>query len=178
MAGGVSIKISGNAELLARLRNYPKQVVEKASMAGVYAVGNALVAKALPLTPKLQGPLRASLKCTLPVMEGARATVQVGAGGAALQYAAAQHQGFIERNGKRIVFQHYTEPGTGPLFLDKAAEALRHDATRIFNTAFKAMLARDGKGGLPTPSEGGGGGGGESGNHHGARGGKKTRGRK
>lgn len=159
---GITIRLSGAPETMARLRGYSRDVIDKASIAATYALGNAVLAKALPITPKRHGTLRASGQVTIPTIVNGKAQCTVGFGGAAKAYASVQHDGYIERNGIKHFFSHYTEPGTGPLFLDKAAEAIIPHAEQIFRQAFDAVL-KGGKGGgrsAPHASGGGGGGGG------------------
>lgn len=169
---GITIKLSGAPQLIARLKGAERDLIHRATAAGLYAVGNEIIARALPITPKRIGTLRKSGHCTLPKVTANGATCEVGFGGPAVQYAKVQHDGFMTRNGVQIYFRNYTEPGTGPEFLAKAVAKTQPDAMRIFQRAFQGSLKAGGglqHGDVPTTP--GSGGGSHAGGHQG--GGKK-----
>ena len=111
----------------------------KALEAGLYAAGNNVGTQAKETAPHDDGALRGSIYTTLPVRQGARITVEVGAGGPAEDYAVIQHE--------RLDFKH--EVG-GPKFLERALHSvdILGVAQRVAKAAFESGSGPKG-GGLP-----------------------------
>lgn len=66
--------------------------MQKASGAGLYALGNEMMTDSKEMTPVDLGPLKASGYVSLPVERGKKTLVEIGYGGPAKDYAIPQHE--------------------------------------------------------------------------------------
>jgi hypothetical protein len=117
-------KLVGNLKTVAR--KYPE-----AAMAALFQEGERLRGIVIPLTPDDKGILRGSFFVNRPVATVRGPSVTVGFGGAAAAYALAQHEGPGASSSppswaNKIVLS-YTEPGTGPRFLENGVRELSKD---------------------------------------------------
>lgn len=88
----ISIRWLGVTTLALRLAKAARGATAQQLGSGLYAEANAILAKAIPLTPIDTGNLRASGHVTLPKVSGDSVEVEIGFGGAAAGYAIYVHE--------------------------------------------------------------------------------------
>lgn len=137
------VNIIGSKELVAKMERAGAQA-DRAADAGRYNVGLAILAAAVPITPKKWGVLRGSGYVGHPK----NGSVDVGFGGPARAYAWAQHE--------NMTWNHAVG---GPKYLEKAVYQVAPRAAAIFGRIVEKALIEGGPippiGGAPaTPNEG------------------------
>lgn len=139
-----------NADAVQRqIKQYHDKAIP-ALAAAMYQLGSAVIADAIPRTPKKTGTLRNSGYCALPVIKGNSVTVEGGFGGYAKAYAWVQHENMSYR---------HTEGG--PKYLERAlaakepmaAEHVANAVAQAFETGTTPPLHNNG---IPASATGGG----------------------
>tara|TARA_Y100000361_G_C11050370_1_gene284827 strand:+ start:226 stop:645 length:420 start_codon:yes stop_codon:yes gene_type:complete len=119
------------ASNLKKLGAAGAQMVEQA----LYQRGQELMRKMKPLTPLRDGALRRSAYAGLPERKGREVVVEVGFDGASAPYALFVHEMPVETN--------WTEPGTGPKFLEGPFDEMSKTVASDMANSIAAMLRRN-----------------------------------
>ena len=136
-------------KVVANLRAAGKRGL-RAAGAGLYAVGNNIIAEASTRVPVDLGVLRGSGYVTLPVIQNNNVTVEMGYGGPAEDYAVRQHEDTSLK---------HPEGGEAKFLESSMNRQMSGTAQRVFVAEATRAFERGGRArhsGTPTiPNEGG-----------------------
>lgn len=124
------LRLRGTQRLKDNLQTIAKKYPQAAKKA-LFMEGERMRTIAIPLTPLDEVPLRQEAFVNSPVRTARGFSVTIGYGGAAAAYALSQHEGpgstFAPPSWKGKRKLTYSEPGTGPKYLERAEIELSKD---------------------------------------------------